>query len=292
MIYFYEHKSGQFKSEYEIILAGYQGVYEYASKHDMSPSALYGTLEQLEKDIQLLNGAQFDFSSGENLALFNEWVDQYINYFNSNARYEKQAYVLIGNIASGKNTFAQTMEEPTGSIIVDADRFKMGEETRHGFFKGFTSLYHKPTDREQMQDMCAEAGKQTMRNVADLGMNLILPKAPTSLEKLEKQIKYLREKNYDVHLILFDTPVSECVNRSYLRYLVKEYGYERHSDGSLVHGRFVPKSVVMSIGDGPFTTFAKAMKTPGSFASYRAFHNDKNKANEEIDLSTMILPEK
>ena len=120
-------------------------------------------------------------------------------------------------------------------------------------------------------------------------MNLILPKAASSLEKLEKQLECLTKNGYDIHLILFDTPVKECVNRSYLRYLVKEYNMNYHSNGSKEHGRFVPKSVTVSIGDSPFTTFAKALNKSGTFASYKAFHNDRFKQSEEIDLNTMII---
>lgn len=291
MIYYYKHKSIGDLSHTELDLLGYQGVYEFAREHDVSPSFLFGEIKKLEEEIKIMGHQPFDMSTGSNRELMNRWVDEYVRFFNRFAKHEKQAYIILGNIASGKSTYAKTIEESTGSIIIDPDRFKMGEQTDIGFFEGFTSLYKIPTDRERLQDPCSEACKRTLANVARSGMNLIMPKATTSYEKLEKQLQVLVDNNYDIHLILFESPIQDCANRNYYRYLIREY---EQINSNHSHGRFVPVSVITNIGDGTFTTFAKAYKT-GRYKSYKAFYNKgthgKNEhqyTNEEIDLETMF----
>lgn len=286
MIYFYKHKSINDLTEQEIDLMGFDGVYQYAIEHNMNPEELFFSIKQLENDIEFLKESQFDMSSGENLDLMNKWVSEYINYFNKYASCEKQAYILLGNIATGKSTYARQIEEKTHSIIVDPDRFKMGEKTQKGMFEGFTSLYKKPTDRERLQEPCSEACKKTLNNVSDLGMNLIMPKATTNLSKLEKQLQILVDKGYDIHLILIESPLTECADRNYYRYLIKEYqDISKVKDGDHPNGRFVPVSVITNIGDGSYETFIKA-KNGKKYKSYKAIYNDKVKT-EEIDTQTM-----
>ena len=286
MIYFYKHRTMDDLTPKELDLMGYEGVLNYALYHGgFYADALFRQIKILEQEIEMIKDQQFDIFSQENHELASMWIDRYIDYFNKNAAYEKQAYVVIGNIACGKSTYSKRLEQETNSIIVDADNFKMGAETPHGFFEGLTSLYRQPTDRERMQDACSDAGKAVLKNVSDLGMNLILPKAPTSLEKLEKNLKCLTDKNYDVHLIWIDAPIEECANRNYFRYLIKEYSANPNE-----HGRFVPVSVITNIGDGPFETFAKAYGQK-RFKSFKAFFNDKYRDNEEIDLKSMYFPQ-
>jgi predicted kinase len=294
MIFYYNHKSINDLTTQELDLLGFDGIFKYAQEHNMDPNLLFEQIKCLETDIRTMGSRPFDMTHGSNRALFNEWTNKYIDFFNRYAKYEKQAYIILGNIASGKSTFAKSIEEETGSIIIDPDRYKMGEMTEHGYFEGFTSLYKQPTDRERLQDPCSDATKQTLAEASNLGMNIIMPKATTSYEKLEKQLQVLMAQNYDIHLILFESPIQDCANRNYFRYLVKEYA-EVHENGIQSHGRFVPVSVITNIGDGTFTTFAKAHKT-GRFKSYKAYFNSgsfgndsKRYTNEEIDLETMGL---
>lgn len=292
MIYYYKHKSIGDLSQQEIDLLGYDGVAQYAHEHSINPDELFSIIKKLESDIKIMGNNPFDMSSGKNLELMNKWVDKYINYFNNHAKHDKQAYIILGNIASGKSTYAKSIEEQTGSIIIDPDRFKMGEHTKHGYFEGFTSLYHEPTDRERLQDPCSDAAKKTLSNASDLGLNIIMPKATTSFEKLEKQLQVLTDKNYDIHLIMFESPIQDCANRNYFRYLVKQFSQIK-VNGQRSYGRFVPVSIITNIGDGTFTTFAKAYKD-GKYKSYKAFFNKGTHGtnhelyqNEEIDLSSM-----
>ena len=286
MIYFYKHKSINDLTEEEIDLLGYEGVKQYAEEHDMNADELFFEIKQLENDIKYMQETQFDMSQGENLELMNKWVNLYIDYFNKYATCNKQAYILLGNIATGKSTYARKIEAETQSIIVDPDRYKMGEKTDKGMFEGFTSLYNKPIDRERLQEPCSEACKKTLKTVAELGMNLIMPKAATSLEKLEKQLQLLLDNGYDIHLILLECPLSECADRNYYRYLIKEYqDVSNLQQGDHPNGRFVPVSVITNIGDGSYETFVKA-KNGKKYKSYKAIYNDKIKT-EEIDTKSM-----
>lgn len=292
MIYFYEHKSMNDFCQQEIDLMGFEGVCKFANERGISPLLVFDQIKKLEDDIKLMGHQPFDVSSGRNKQLFDDAVDGYIDFFNKYATHDKQAYIILGNIACGKNTYAKKIEQSTHSMIVDPDRFKMGEETENGVFVGLTPLFHKPTDRERMQDPCSDASKKVLKNSAELGMNIILPKASYSLEKLEKQLQVLVDANYDIHLIQIETPIETCANRNYYRYLIKEYqkiydnGKQQNQSGLEVHGRFVPISIITNIGDNSFKTFASAVKK-NKYASYSAFFNDDNKQNEEIDLETM-----
>lgn len=286
MIYYYKHKGIFDYTPEEINLFGYEGVEKYALEHNINPEELFATIKKLEFDIEHLQEESFDMSSGNNLHLMNKWVDRYIDYFNRCASHDKQAYVLLGNIATGKSTYASQIEQSTHSIIVDSDRFKMGEQTENGFFEGFTSLYQKDTDRERLQTPCSEACKKTLNNVAETGMNIILPKATSTLNKLENQLDVLVKKDYDIHLILLECPLKECANRSYYRYLIKEYQHlDKLKTGEHHKGRFVPVSVITNIGDGSYDTFIKA-KNKKLFKSYNAFYNGNN-SFESIDLESI-----
>jgi predicted kinase len=291
MIYFYKHRSINELSPEEYNMLGYEGVCKFAEDLDINPDIIFKKIKGLESEISSITEPPFDMTTGKNLKLMNEWVDKYITFFNRNAKYEKQAYILIGNIASGKSTYARNIESTTSSIIIDPDRYKMGEDTEKGFFEGFTSLYEKPTDRERLQEPCSLANKQTLENVSDLGMNLIMPKAATSVEKLERQLQVLVNKNYDIHLILIETPITECANRNYYRYLIKEY--KKINQSSLTDtgkGRFVPVSVITNIGDNSYTTFAKVCKNCGNikYKSLKALYNDNTRSgSEELDIKTM-----
>ena len=287
MIYYYKHKSLDELSQTELDMLGYDGVVRYATEHNMSADELFKTIKKLEKDVLELNAKSLDVSSGEYLDQMNLWLNRYVDYFNNNAKHDKQAYIVIGNIASGKSTFSHQLEQETQSIIVDSDRYKTGEQTPAGFFEGFSNLY-TPLTRDAIQEPCSIAGKKTLDLVSDEGFNLILPKASTSADKLERQLKVLEDKNYDIHLILIEAPTEECANRNYFRYIVREYAQEVNPNGMAVRGRFIPVSVLLERGDKSFATFAHAYGRK-RYKSYKAFYNDKTTPFEELDLNTMHM---
>ncbi len=276
-IYFYEHISSDNMSQSELDLLGFAGAAKFAIERGLDPYEVFGNLKNLEEEISQMGHNPFDMKSGDNKVLFDKWVDRYIEYFNNHAKHDKQAYVILGNIAAGKNTHARTIEQTTNSIIIDPDHFKMGKHTEKGFFEGFTSLYKVPTDRERMQDPCSDASKAVLKTSVDMGLNIILPKAAYSLEKLEKQLAVLVNAGYDIHLIQIEAPITDCADRSYYRYLIREYA--KINDNALnnskncsSHGRFVPVSVITNIGDNSYKTFTSAVKK-GKYASYSAFYN-------------------
>ena len=284
MIYFYRHKNKNNLSMEEIDMLGVDGIKRFSEVSGVPFEEAYAHIKNLEAKLSSMKIEQFDMSSGANKQLYEHWVNNYIKYFNKYATRNKQAYVILGNISSGKSTLAKELESKNQAIIIDPDRFKMGEETEHGYFDGFTSLYKIDTDRERMQEPCGDAAKQVLDNVSKEGLNLILPKATTTLEKLNKQLQILFDRGYDVHLIQLETPLEECANRNYFRYLINEYKADSH-------GRFVPVSVIKNIGDQTFVTFARAMKESGKrYKSFKAFYNSKDTRNEEIDLETMYQP--
>lgn len=285
MIYFYRHNNTDNLSMEELDMLGIDGIKRFSEETGVSFEEALAHVKELESKLASMKIEQFDMSSGKNQELFNYWVNNYIKYFNQHATQNKQAFVILGNISSGKSTYAKELEAEKQAIIIDPDRFKMGENTPVGHFEGFTSLYQVDTDRERMQEPCGDAAKKVLDNVSKEGLNLIIPKATKTLEKLNKQLQILFDRGYDVHLIQIETPLEECANRNYFRYLINEYAADSH-------GRFVPVSVIKDIGDHTFITFARAMKESGKrYKSFKAFYNSKNTRNEEIDLETMIQPE-
>ncbi len=286
MIYFYKHKNITDFSQEELDLLGYDGVCKFASERGLDPQKVFAEIKNLESQISTTKPIPLDISAPDVKKKLDESISSYIDFFNKNATYQKQAYVVIGNIGSGKNTYANQIEEATRSIIVDSDNFKSGEFTPKGYFDGLSSFF-LDSDRERLQKPCSLACSLATEHIAKTGMNIILPNAPTSVEKLEKKIAALTKNNYDIHLIYIDAPYEDLAARSYYRYLICEYEQKKDPNGNLLHGRFVPVSIIKNYGDPCHETFVKAYKQ-GRYKSYKAFYNDKFSINEEIDIPTMI----
>jgi len=289
MIYFYKHKSLDEFSQTEINLLGYEGVKKFAEERNLSAEEVFHQIKQLETLIERTKSTPLDLNSPTVGSVLENSINNYVDFFNKNANYNKQAYIIIGNIGSGKSTYANMIEEDTHSIIIDPDRFKSGEMTKNGYFEGLTSFY-SPEDREKLQKPCSIAGIKTTEKIAQTGMNVILPLSSQTNEKLEKKISSLIKNNYDIHLIYFDAPYPDLVGRAYTRYLIREYEQKLDPNGNIIHGRFVPLSVILSHGEPCFETFAKAYKH-GRYKSYKAYYNDKTTGgkNLEIDIPTMLL---
>lgn len=288
MIYFYRHKRLNEFSQEEIDMLGYEGISKFAHERNLSADLVFNEIKSLENQIANTIVSPIDLLDKSINKLFEDSINNYIDFFNKNAKYNKQAYILIGNIGSGKSTYASKIEEDTHSIIIDPDRFKCGEQTQNGYFAGLSSLF-SPQDREKLQKPCSIAGIKTTEKIAQTGMNVILPVSSQTTEKLERKIESLTKNNYDIHLIYFDAPYSDLADRAYTRYLVREYEQKLDPNGNQIHGRFVPISVILNHGEACHDTFAKAYKQK-RYKSYQAFYNDKTtNGNNEIDLSTMIF---
>ena len=284
MIYFYKHKTLNDLSENEINFLGYNGVEKYASMTGRDPKELYAQILKLEAEIQKVKDNPKIIDSPNFNFLFEKSIDEYIKYFNKGASYNKQAYFVIGNIASGKSKYARQLETETQSIIVDSDRIKMGENTNIGFYEGISSLY-SPENRDYLQVKGSKAIAKVIENISLTGMNLVLPTAPTSFEILENKAKKLYEKGYDIHLILMEVPITECANRNYLRFLKKEFSNELDPNGNPIRGRFVQRSVLINRADSCYSTFCNAYSSK-RYKSYKAIYNDSEK-RDELDLESM-----
>ena len=186
MIYFYRHKRIDEFSQEEIDMLGYEGVKRFALEHNLSPEAVFSQVKALEQQIEHTKTTILDPNLPALKKLLDKSVSEYIDYFNKNANYQKQAYVVIGNIGSGKTTYANMIEEDTHSIIIDTDRFKTGEHTSTGFFEGFSSIY-TPETNQKLQKTCTLASSLTSEKIASTGMNIIIPTAPNSEDYLYKK---------------------------------------------------------------------------------------------------------
>ena len=286
MIYYYKHKSIADYSREEIDMLGYDGAYQFAVENGLDPDEVFQNLKQLETDITNLNAAPYTTDDASFKALFDKAIDEYIYYFNSNAKYDRQAYIVIGNAASGKSYISDRVGEATHSMIIDSDNIKMGERTEKGFYEGLSSLYI-PLERDRVQKPCGDATKQIIDTASNQGMNLILTKASKSIDKLERQLQILEDRNYDIHLIMVDSPAHICARRNYYRYLVKEYRRQTYPTGQIERGRFVPVSVVKGYSDPIFDTFVNAYRKK-RYKSYTALYGSEQE-KEPIDLNTMIL---
>lgn len=299
MIYFYKHKSVSDYTPEEIDLLGYGGILKFANQNGADPSEIYAKVKMIEHAVGKLhslgqtepNETQKKFIA-EN---FERCIDEYISFFNGHAAHDKQAYVVLGNISSGKSRYAKNLEKNANSMIIDSDRFKMGEANEKGEYAGFSPLYKVPTDREVLQEVCSDASKIAIDRASSEGYNLVLPKASTSLQKLERQLEILQKRGYDIHLIQIECPLDTCANRSYYRFLVKQYAkvYGLDEKGTLAQsGRFVPVEVVKKHHDGSYVTFYEAFKAK-RYSSYKAYYNDDTMpktpqgGGSPIDLETM-----
>lgn len=286
MIYFYKHKKLSEFSQEEIDLLGTDSIKQFAESNGLDFKKVYDEIQNLENQIKNTQTMPLDTENDTKVkAKFEFAINHYIDFFNKNASFDKQAYVVIGNISSGKSTYANEIEEDTHSIIIDSDRFKCGEQTKNGYFEGLSSFF-SAEDRERLQQPCSIANAKVTEKISQTGMNIIMPKAPTSYAKLEKTIANLIKNNYDIHLIYFDAPYADLANRSYFRFLVQEYKKAIDPNGNQIHGRFVPISVIKNYGDPCHETFAKALTT-GRFKSCKAFFSSKDEPRQEIDTATM-----
>ncbi len=281
----------------ELSMLGKGGIERFVRENNLNFEEVQSHIQKVEESIKNLQSSQVFSNNIEDYddyckKCFKQSVESYIDYFNNNAVCEKQAFVVLGNASSGKSFRAKSYEKATKSIIIDSDRFKMGESTKNGNFEGFSKLYKKPSDRDFMQKVSSIAGKKTLEYISQTGMNIVLPKAASSLAKLEIQLQVLQSAGYDIHLILVEAPLETCADRNYYRYLVKQFAnvYGLDSKGTLAQsGRFISVDTIRFLHDGSYATFFDAYQKK-RYKSYKAIYNDKNTpkgVDIEIDPNTM-----
>ena len=111
MIRYYKHRAMSSLTPQEIDLLGNDGILEFSKQTGVPFLEVYDQIKALERKLKTVPIEQFDMTTGKNNDLFNEWVEKYITFFNKHAKHNRQAYVLLGNIASGKSTYAKSLEK-------------------------------------------------------------------------------------------------------------------------------------------------------------------------------------
>lgn len=137
-------------------------------------------------------------------------------------KYESQFYLVIGLPASGKSSVSEQLADLTGSIYLDADivkrklpEFKM--DTRGASLVHIESNYIlRPSD-----DLGPCPSYNIMLNCFQNKLNIVYNMIGDDAEWLQEMIDMVKDKGYEVHLLLIELDRFKCVKRAYQRYKEK-----------------------------------------------------------------------
>lgn len=130
------------------------------------------------------------------------------NLYGSGAKtHNRQVYFLIGISGAGKSTVSQLLVQEHGAKQIDNDaiRPRIPEyNTTH-----CTELCFKE---------CSLIKQAMIQKAVENGDNIVIPSVPLSPDGILNQFSFLKNHNYQGHLILIDTPAKQAIERVLKRY--------------------------------------------------------------------------
>lgn len=204
-----------------------------------------------------------DINTPERIALREQIKKDYFECFN-NARQDKIAAVVLGQIASGKTSYCKQLMFNSNAFVVDVDYIKQGYQTMDGLRADFDE--GKGTD--QIHEEASLLSKQVLSEASKQGFNLIIPKTGINYNSIEKIVKELKQNGYYVAMVYIDLPIEKCIERNYFRFA--------DEIASGIPSRLIPFDAIERIDDKPFSTFAKFLteKDKGLVDDFIALSND------------------
>lgn len=196
-----------------------------------------------------------------------------------NARQDKKAVIVLGQIASGKSSLCKVLENSGENVIVDVDFIKQG----HGSMAGLRFDFDDGLGTDMIHEEASMLSKRFLDNMSTFGYNLVIPKAGTNYSSIEKIARKLKTKGYEVQICYIDLPIEKCVERNYYRFV--------DESRNRVPSRLVPFNIIAMIDDNPFKTFTKFLLNHSPYIdSYYAYSNDVSMGEEmvPIDLNEII----
>ena len=228
-------------------------------------------VEQFEQLISMQNAEikrranypTIDINTPERIALRQQIIQDYFECFQGTQK-NKVAAVVLGQIASGKTSYCKQLMFDSHAFVVDVDYIKQGYQSMDGLRADFDE--GKGTD--QIHEEASMLSKQVLSMALNQGYNLIIPKTGISYNSIEKIVKSLKQKGYDVSMVYIDLPIEKCIERNYFRFA------DEITSG--IPSRLIPFDAIKRIDDKPFLTFAKFLKEKdrGLVDNFIALSND------------------
>ena len=228
-------------------------------------------VEQFEQLISMQNAEikrranypTIDINTPERIALRQQIIQDYFECFQGTQK-NKVAAVVLGQIASGKTSYCKQLMFNSHAFVVDVDYIKQGYQSMDGLRADFDE--GKGTD--QIHEEASMLSKQVLSMALNQGYNLIIPKTGISYNSIEKIVKSLKQKGYDVSMVYIDLPIEKCIERNYFRFA------DEITSG--IPSRLIPFDAIKRIDDKPFLTFAKFLKEKdrGLVDNFIALSND------------------
>ena len=220
-----------------------------------------------------------DINTPERIALREQIKKDYFECFN-NARQDKIAAVVLGQIASGKTSYCKQLMFNSNAFVVDVDYIKQGYQTMDGLRADFDE--GKGTD--QIHEEASLLSKQVLSEASKQGFNLIIPKTGINYNSIEKIVKELKQNGYYVAMVYIDLPIEKCIERNYFRFA--------DEIASGIPSRLIPFDAIERIDDKPFSTFARFLteKDKGLVDDFIALSNDVEMGSqmESIPLEDIL----
>lgn len=244
-------------------------------------------VDQFEQLIEMQNAeiakrAQhptLDINTPERIALREQIKKDYFECF-KDARQDKIAAVVLGQIASGKTSYCKQLMFNSNAFVVDVDYIKQGYQSMDGLRADFDE--GKGTD--QIHEEASLLSKQILSNAAQQGFNLIIPKTGINYNSIEKIVKELKQNGYYVAMVYIDLPIEKCIERNYFRFA--------DEIASGIPSRLIPFDAIERIDDKPFSTFARFLteRDKGLVDDFIALSNDVEMGSqmENIPLEDIL----
>ena len=141
---------------------------------------------------------------------------------NTALKKKSQFYLVIGLPASGKSSISEKLADMTGSVYLDADIVKRKIPEFKVDTRG-ASLVH--LESNYILRPSSDFGKipdyNIMINCFQNKCNIVYNMIGDDFEWLKEMILMVKEKDYDVHLLLVELDRLKCVQRAYNRFKEK-----------------------------------------------------------------------
>ena len=253
----------------------YEGMVTVAKKMGIS-------VEEFTKIIAIQNReidarAKFptiDINTPERINLRNKIIADYFDCF-CNAKKQKTAIVVLGQIASGKSSFCTRLVHDNEAFIVDADYIKQG----YGLMSGLSDDFDNGKGTNQIHEEASMLSKKIIQLASDCGYNLVIPKTGINYSSIEGIVTSLKNKGYYVGLAYIDLPIKKCIERNYFRYI------DEMQKGK--PARLIDFDAIKRIDDNPFKTYVKFLCNKNNLVDdFAAFSNDVEAGQEMQQIST------
>lgn len=179
-------------------------------------------------------------------------------------RKERVAFLVIGPPAAGKSRIARQIADRFHAALIDSDIVKR-KLPEYGDLDKAVLVHEEAaaiTYPNVPKPPKAEGLEESVYGIAlDAGMNVVVAQVSISAENLRADREILRERGYEVHLILAEADRRVATRRAFDRYLKS--------------GRYVPLSFVFdTVANEPILTYYRTRHDP-NWASFAAYNTER-----------------